>query len=238
MSRILKRPTGAAGSVKLGARTTAGRSPQAHPASPAAPAPASAVKPAVPLAPITPPPAPVPELPKAELDALRDRAYREGLAQGQQAAKKELDEALRGHAERLRAVLDKLEAAITIKLHALDDTALVVAYEATASLLGKAWSDGAGVAQVAQQLLDKAAGAVELKVQLEPALAEPVRALLQQQPQWQHRRLQVEADGTLAAGECRVASERGVLETSLALQLQGIQEAILQAHARERADKP
>ena len=125
--------------------------------------------------------------------------------------------------------------ALQQKLGTLDALAVEIGYEAVTAVLGAAYAKEAGIVESVRHLIDAAAGSLRLSVQVAPSQLERVRAALGVQMADPQRRLQFEADGTLADNECRVASENGSLETSLALKLQAIQDALLRVHGAELA---
>jgi len=170
---------------------------------------------------------------QAEIDAMRAQAVREGLAEGRSQAEQELRAAADAEGRSWRDGLASLESALQQKLDALEGLAVEIGYEAVAAVLGEAYARGTGIVESVRRLLDAAAGNFRLSVQVAPAQLERVRAALGAYMADPQRRLQFEADVTLADNECRVVSERGSLETGLALQLQSIQDALLRAHARD-----
>jgi flagellar biosynthesis/type III secretory pathway protein FliH len=224
MIKVLKRPAEARGSLRLPARgeqrtqprTTAG-SQEAKPVVPAAAAPA-------------------PAIPKEELQALREQAFREGLAEGRRAAEQEQRAALEQHAQLWRQSLQNFEKVQAQQALALEQLAVQIGFEALCHLLGEAYARGAGVAGTVQRLLREAAEGLQLTVHVAPDQVELVRAALAQDPVVQHRRIRFEVDPALAPAACRISSERGMLESDLQLQLQAVQDALVKAHQARRTD--
>ena len=166
---------------------------------------------------------------QAELEALREQARRDGFAQGSARAEQELRSALDSQAQRWRSGIDAMQAELPRKLQALEPLAVAVGYEALARVLGRAYADGSGIEHAVRRLLDETASALNLRVQLAPAHLPRVQSAFAQEdasaaPAWQF-----EADATLGEHECRIVSERGQLETSLACQLDAVRNALLDA---------
>lgn len=164
---------------------------------------------------------------RAELDALRDQARREGLAEGHARAEQESRNAMEAQAQRWRSSIEALRAEMARKLQALEPLAVAVGYEALARVLGRAYADGSGIEHTARQLLEEATGALNLRVQVAPAHLQHVQAALAQHAAAGAQAWQFEADPSLGDHECRIVSERGRLETSLALQLDAVRSALL-----------
>jgi flagellar assembly protein FliH len=217
MTRILKRPADALDSLRLPVRHADSRTAAAESKSPVAQA-------ALPEASSF----------KAELDALREQAFREGLAQGRVQAEKEARVALEAELQRWRSVLENIEGALQRKLGELEPLGVAIGYEATAALLGDAYADRDALAASVRRLLDAAGNALRLTVRVAPQQLQRVQAA-QRAPGGGPRKLQFEADASLGITECTVTSERGLLETSLALQLQAIQDVLLQEFRQRQA---
>lgn len=223
MTRILKRPADALGSLRLPVRHAETRVAARAPAVAAEPKPAVAQ-------PMLPDAATV----KAELDALREQAFREGLAQGRAQAEKEARAALEAELQRWRSGFENIEAALQRKLGELEPLGVAIGYEATAVLLGDAYANREALAESVRHLLDAASNALRLTVRVAPEQLQRVQAAWPA-PGGGSRKLQFEADASLGAAECTVTSERGQLETGLALQLQAIQDALLQEFTQRHA---
>jgi flagellar biosynthesis/type III secretory pathway protein FliH len=176
-----------------------------------------------------------PQAINAEIEAMRAQAVREGLAEGRSLAAQELRAAMEGEAQRWREGIAALETALQQKLGTLEALAVEIGYEAVAVVLGEGYAKEAGIVGSVRRLIDAAAGGMHLSVRVAPSQLERVRAALGVHMSDPQRRLQFEADITLADNECRVVSENGSLETSLKLQLQAIQDTLLRAHARGTA---
>jgi flagellar biosynthesis/type III secretory pathway protein FliH len=213
--------------------------------SPASSQPSPAVERTAPAAPIQPAHAPAspPAIASAalpasaqrdELEALRQQARREGFEAGRQEAQQQFEAAIRRQEAALREAIDAMQADAQDKLRELEGFAVTVAYEACARVLGDAVLDDRSVSAVVHRLLEQCRESGLLQVQLPPAHVDLVRRGLAADPHWQHRAIQVEADPSLAAGECRIVSAHGQLETSLAVQLDAIRETLLSTFA-ERA---
>lgn len=223
MTRLLKRPADAVDSLLLPIREAA-----KSVAGPSGPPARSADAPPA-------PPVVDPAAVKAELDALRAQAFREGLAQGRAQAQEEARAASEREAHRWREAAATLESALLKKLRDLEPMGVAIAFEAAAAVLGQAQVQPDGVVHTVRRLLEAATGSLRLEVHLAPAQLDLVRKALSQDLRWQHSKLKFETDASLAPGECRVVSERGQLETSLAIQLQSIQDSLLQTFARRQA---
>lgn len=168
---------------------------------------------------------------QAELDVLREQARREGLAEGlaraEQALKDQRD-AADAEAARWRSGIEAMQAELPRKLLSLEPLAVAIGYEALARVLGRAYADGSGIEHLVRQLLNDTAGALTLRVQVAPGHLQRVQAALAQQ-EASASTWQFEADAALGENECRIVSERGQLETSLALQLDAVRDALLDA---------
>jgi len=197
------------------------------------PAVASAPVPAPPVAP--PVTAPVPAIERgpseAELRELRERAREAGFAQGLREAQGQVADAAARQAAAWTAAISALQAEVASRLQHAEDFAVALAFEACARVLGDAALDAVQVAAVVRRLLADTRESGLLRIQLAPAELEVARAALQDDPHWQHRPLAFEADPTLGAGECRVVSTHGQLETSLPVQLDAIRQSLLATFA-------
>ncbi len=251
MTPILKQPTDARALLRLPVNGRAETSPAApasatwaNAASPAALMQglqdlhaATETKAAMPVMPEPTAPAAIdPAVQQAELDALREQARREGYAEGRARAEHELRHAMDAEAQHCRRGIDAMHAELSRKLQALEPLAVAVGYEALARVLGRAYADGSGIEHAVRRLLDETAGALNLRVQLPPAQLQRVQAAFAQHgapasPAWQF-----EADAALGEHECRIVSERGQLETSLALQLDAVRDALLDAASASTAE--
>jgi len=223
MTRILKRPTDVLSPLRLPVHALAGGAVRGAAAmlEPRVGAQVPDVRDAAPTA---------ESAVRAELDAMRDSAVREGREQGYAAAQKEVKAALDAELQRSRRVLDGMEAALHDKLASIEPLAVRIAFEAVSVLMGQAYARGEGVTQAVRTLLDASAGATRLRIQVPPAQLEHVRAALASPFEEEARSLSVEADPSLVQA-CRVVSEHGQLETGLAVQLQAVQDALLRAAA-------
>jgi len=174
---------------------------------------------------------------RAELDALRTRASREGYEQGRRTAEQEARDSLERQQAEIRKVLDGLEAAVTHKLGELEQLGVAVAFEACARVLGEALLDRGAITAVVRSLLDQTGEPARLTVQLPPGDVDRVRGALEHDEHWRHRQLRFEADPSLQAGACRVVTPHGQLETSLDVQLGSIQQSLLAAFAQRAAER-
>ena len=240
MTHVLKGAAAqSSGQTRLPARGAASAAvPAALPAAPvppASPSPHSAARPTQGSG-IAAEPAPAHGMSEAELQAMRDEAREAGFAQGLREAKQQAAEALARQASAWTAAIGALEANVERKLHDVESFAVAMAFEACARVLGDAALDGAQVAAVVRRLLADARETALLRVQLSPADIEAVQGAVRSDPHWQHRHLSFEVDPMLGAGECRVASTHGQLETSLPVQLDVIRQSLLATFAdRARA---
>lgn len=181
--------------------------------------------------------APAPAVSRVELDALRARASREGYEQGRRSAEQDARESLERQQAEIRKTLDGLESAVTRKLDELEQLAVAVAFEACARVLGEALLDRGAITSVVRLLLDQTGEPARLLVQVPPEDLERVRAALEHDEHWRHRQLQFEADPSLEAGACRVVTPHGQLETSLDVQLRGIQDSLLAAFSQRAVER-
>ena len=235
MTPILKRPAEARDSVRLHLQSSARVDNR----------PATMPEPDAPVN----PPCPTAELAaaalQAEIDARREQARREGraegharglaegrtegYAEGRARAEQELRSAVEAQAQLWRGGIEAMQAALHQKLQALEPLAVAVGYEALVQLLGRAYAEGSGIEHSVRQLLREAEGALNLRVQLPPSHMEGVQAAFARHGAHIAPALRFEADATLGVHECRVVSERGMLETSLAQQLDAVRDALLGA---------
>ncbi len=213
---------------------------------------------AAPTAPTSPPPAPLPLPPytpvraaqapalaaepaayaasESEMQAMREQAREAGFAQGMREARQQAAEALARQTSAWSASIVALESNVERKLHDVESFAIAVAFEACARVLGDAALDGEQVAAVVRRLLADTRDTPLLRIQLSPGDIEAVRGAVQSDPHWQHRHLSFEVDPALGAGDCRVVSTHGQLETSLPVQLDMIRQSLLATFAaRARA---
>ena len=165
----------------------------------------------------------------AEIAALHEQARRQGFEQGQREASTQAAAALVRVESQWSEMATRVEAAASERLKSLEDLAVAVAFEACARVLGEASVDGAKLAGAVRQLLARARETALLRVQLSPGDLTTVEQILRADPQWAGRALRFEADAGLGAGQCRVLTAHGQLETGLATQLAAIQEALLVA---------
>lgn len=231
MTRVLKGSAAqSSGQTRLPAR---GAATSATDPSPAAWSASSSHPPAHPAAAPVTPPAPVrpAALSDAEIQAIRDAARAEGLAQGLLEARQQSAEALARQSSAWTAAISALEVKAERKLHDVESFAIAVAFEACARVLGDAALDGEQVAAAVRRLLTDARQTALLRVQLSPVDIEAVQAALRDDAHWQHRHLSFEVDPALGAGDCRVVSSHGQLETSLSVQLDMIRQSVLATFA-------
>jgi flagellar biosynthesis/type III secretory pathway protein FliH len=220
MSPVLKRPAEARGSLRLSAPFVS-RSPLAtH---------AAADKPHQQPVPMRAAAAVAP-LPAVDLQALREEAIREGLAQGRQAAEKELRAALERQADQWRSGLKEMQVALEQHLRGMERSAVAIAFEALGNVLGHAYVHGEALAAAVRQLLQRSPATAELTVVVAPHTMEALQRSLSRETGSVLQHIRLQADPTLPLSACRVVNERGVLETDLKIQLQAILDALLQAH--------
>lgn len=218
------------------------RNPQAPAASGASGAPALPVaRPAAPAAPVPAVPAVPAAVPRvesgpssAELREWRERAHEAGFAQGLRDGQAQVAEAATRQAAAWQTAISALEADVARQLQHVEEFAVALAFEACSHVLGDAALDATQVAAVVKRLLAETRDTGLLRVQLSPADLDVVQTALQDDAHRQHRTLSFAADRTLSAGECRVVSAHGQLETGLGVQLDAIRQSLLAAFA-ERA---
>jgi len=175
---------------------------------------------------------------EAQLKALRERALREGYEQGRAQAEKDVRSAIEAGIAQCRQGLEKIEAAVVEKLQSVEPMAVAIGFHAMAVVLGRSYAERDAIVGAVRQLLaGTAESSLTLNIQISPTQLERVRAALEHAPVPSARRLQFEADPALSDAECRVVSDRGRLETGLALQLQAVQDALLRAHQVRGASK-
>ena len=172
---------------------------------------------------------------ESELQTLREQAREAGFAQGLREARQQAEEAQARQASAWSASIVALESKVERKLHDVESFAIAVTFEACARVLGDAALDGEQVAAVVRRLLAEARETALLRIQLSPGDIEAVQGAVQSDPHWQHRHLSFEVDPMLGAGDCRVVSTHGQLETSLPVQLDMIRQSLLATFAA-RAD--
>ena len=172
----------------------------------------------------------------AASESEREQAREAGFAQGMREARQQAAEALARQTSAWSASIVALESNVERKLHDVESFAIAVAFEACARVLGDAALDGEQVAAVVRRLLADTRDTPLLRIQLSPGDIEAVRGAVQSDPHWQHRHLSFEVDPALGAGDCRVVSTHGQLETSLPVQLDMIRQSLLATFAaRARA---
>ena len=203
-----------------------------------APQPPVAAGVAATASPVAPPPVrPAPAVERgpseAELREWREQAREAGFAQGLREAQVQVADTAARQAAAWKAALSALDAEATRRLQNVEDFAVALAFEACARVLGDAALDATQVAAVVRRLLADTRETGLLRIQLSTADLDTVQAAVRDDPHWQHRALSFEADATLAAGECRVVSTHGQLETSLPVQLDAIRQSLLAAFAEQ-----
>jgi flagellar assembly protein FliH len=167
---------------------------------------------------------------KEDLDALRQCAQAEGLAEGRLAAQAELRAGLERQARQWADGLASIEQAVDARLQALHTTAVSVAFEAIAHVLGQAYRDHQGVVRAVNQVISQLPSVLDIRVAVHPEAADAVRLAVASLTPSPGRHVAIEPDASLAMSACRISTERGTLETDLALQLRAIADALLSAH--------
>ena len=150
-----------------------------------------------------------------ESDGLRDAKQR--MQKLEEAARDRLD-ALEGERERLSVIIEGLGDAARRHGETMETQAFEVALASLTHAFGKLQEDGKLLHRLCTKMADEyRAKAVRLVVSVQD------RSLLPEHIDG----LEVDTERGLAAGECRLATDSGQIESSIALRLGAIHEAML-----------
>ena len=172
-----------------------------------------------------------------ELEALRRAAHEEGLRQGRQDALRQAELAAARQDAALHAMVKTVEAAVCERLDKLEALALTIAYEACATVLSESALAGSAVTDTVRRLLQPLRQTAGVRVQLHPDDLARVSQALRDDPRHASQALRYEGDPTLAAGDCRVVTPHGQLESGLAIQLTTIRDCLLATHGERQAQQ-
>jgi flagellar biosynthesis/type III secretory pathway protein FliH len=184
----------------------------------------------------------MPALEELDVQAYRD-GYAEGFKAGEEDGRREAEQFHQQWEEETRARLEQelqaltaereqlsqLVAGLTEQWRAHDDAAEQLAFELALSSLahvaGSTQQDGELIRRICAQMAEDYRGkALKLEVSPEDRQHLPERI----------EGLEVITDHGLSAGQCRVATERGYAETSIADRLSAVYGAMLEALGLER----
>jgi flagellar assembly protein FliH len=189
------------------------------------------------LAPV-PQPVPAPPLDAAQREAERqdlarrqERAEREAYEKGLQKATAEFEKQRGGELQRLRVLVDSLEAERNRFAGKLEDGAVEIVFESLVRLLGQAFASSMGVAAAVREVINQhAAGQKTLALRMAPADLEllgeagvaAIRSGLRAE-------LQFEPDERVQPGGCLIDMPSGSLDARLDFQLERLKQALLDA---------
>jgi flagellar biosynthesis/type III secretory pathway protein FliH len=179
----------------------------------------------------------VPQPPELEVQAYRE-AYAEGFKAGEEDGRREAEQfhqaweegtrermeqelqALKGEREQLAALVTNLHEQLRDHGDAMEQLAFELALRSLAQVLGSMQEDGGLVRRLCAQMAEAYRGKA-VKLEVSPAdlahLPERIEGL------------EIVAEHGLSAGQCRIATERGYAESSIADRLAAVYGAMLEA---------
>lgn len=200
---------------------------------------------------------PAPSQDKARLEAVEQgrkdghaEGYREGLKRAEEAAGRQLREAieaavdqaqkpLQEQARSMAALLDTLGRQVSDRVDAAQDEIALLAFDVACRVLGAHAVSREGVTAQLQRALDEWRGKQDLTIRLHPDDAallqddEALRQVLGDARPGQH--IELQADAAVALGGCVLHSVEGGLDARLETQMDAFKVMLQQARATQRA---
>ncbi|AXQ28060.1 hypothetical protein D0B54_04945 [Solimonas sp. K1W22B-7] len=171
------------------------------------------------------------EAERLELTRRREKAEREGYEHGLRKAAVETERIRKEELQRLRALVEALDAERNRFGGKLEDAAVEIVFESLVRLLGRAFASSMGVASAVREVIDQhSAGQKTLAVRMAPSdlelLGETGLATIRS---GLRAELQFEADERIQPGGCLIDMASGSLDARLDLQLERLKQALLDA---------
>jgi flagellar biosynthesis/type III secretory pathway protein FliH len=170
-----------------------------------------------------------------ELDKLRATAREEGYADGQEAARREVEKRHAEALEHLARVVRAFEVAREKVTDELTNTCASVVAEAFAKLAGEFLVTPAATLGAVRSVLSRVRDGRHYTVYVHPSALSAIEAQRDDlQAAIGNATLEVQGDDALSGGGCRVGSDLGTIDAAFEVQLQALFETLRTAHVTQR----